>query len=52
MTNRPDALVSSLRRLAAQNLAEERPSRVVGWLFYTHPPVADRLAAARAAPDR
>ena len=48
VTGKPDALVSGLRRLATQSLAEERPSRVVEWLFHTHPPVSDRLAAARA----
>ena len=51
MTRNPEALASSLRRLAEQTLAEERPSRLVQWLFYSHPPTADRLAAARAAMD-
>ena len=50
LTKNPAALVSSLRRFGEQTLAEERPSRVVEWLFYTHPPMADRLSeAARAA---
>jgi len=49
LTKNPAALISSLRRLGEQNLAEKRPSRLVEWLFYTHPPVADRLAAAQAA---
>ena len=47
MTNRPDALASGLRRLAERSLAEERPSRMVQWLFHTHPPLVDRLEAAR-----
>ena len=51
LTQNPAALVSSLRRLGEQTLAEERPSRLVEWLFYTHPPMADRLAAARAATE-
>ena len=51
MTRNPAALVSSLRRFGEQTLAEERPSRVVEWLFYTHPPMADRLSAARAATE-
>lgn len=41
------AFISAMRRLAAQNLAEERPSRLARILFYTHPPVGERIAAAR-----
>ena len=49
VTGNPGALASGLRRLAAQRLAEERPSRLIEWLFYSHPPLSDRLAAARRA---
>ena len=35
-------------RIAAQNLAEEQPSRLVQWLFYSHPPIRERIAAAQA----
>jgi STE24 endopeptidase len=48
MTGRADAFVSAMRRLSAQNLAEERPSRVSEWLFYSHPPTSARIDAARA----
>ena len=48
LTRNPDAFISAMRRLGAQNLAEEDPSRVVQWLFYSHPPVRDRIAAAQA----
>jgi len=47
MTERPDAFVSAMRRLAAQNLAEERPSAATLWLFHTHPPFEQRIQAAR-----
>jgi hypothetical protein len=40
--------VSAMKRLAAQNLAEEQPSKIVQVLFYSHPPVRDRIAAAQA----
>jgi Zn-dependent protease with chaperone function len=40
-----------MRRLGAQNLAEEQPSRLVQWLFYSHPPLRDRIAAAQAFRD-
>lgn len=48
LTERPDAFVSALRRLAAQNMAEERPSAATLWLFHTHPPFEQRIQAARA----
>ena len=47
MTARPDAFVSAMRRLAAQNLAEARPSTATLWLFHTHPPFEQRIQAAR-----
>jgi Zn-dependent protease with chaperone function len=37
-----------MQRLAAQNLAEERPSRATLWLFHSHPPIQERIEAARA----
>ena len=36
-----------MRRLGAQNLAEEHPSKIVQWLFYSHPPIRERIAAAQ-----
>ena len=48
LTERPDAFVSAMRRLAAQNLAEARPSTATLWLFHTHPPFEQRIQAARA----
>jgi Zn-dependent protease with chaperone function len=36
-----------MRRLGAQNLAEDQPSRIVQWLFYSHPPIKERIAAAQ-----
>jgi STE24 endopeptidase len=48
LTRNPGAFISAMRRLGAQNLAEEHPSRLVQWLFYSHPPIRDRIAAAQA----
>jgi STE24 endopeptidase len=48
LTGNPAAFISAMKRLAAQNLAEEHPSRLVQVLFYSHPPVRDRIAAAQA----
>ena len=40
----PEAFVSAMKRLSQQNLAEDDPSPLVRWLFYSHPPIrrADR----------
>ncbi|HUE90334.1 MAG TPA: M48 family metallopeptidase [Vicinamibacterales bacterium] len=46
-TGQPDAFISAMKRLAQQNLAEENPSRLVQWLFYSHPPIHERIEAAR-----
>ena len=40
--------VSSMNKLAEQNLAEREPSRVVEILFHSHPAVGKRIAAAQA----
>lgn len=47
-TGNPAAFVSAMKRLSQQNLAEERPSAVARWLFYSHPPIRERIEAARA----
>jgi STE24 endopeptidase len=48
LTRNPHAFISAMRRLGAQNLAEDDPSKIVQWLFYSHPPVRERIAAAQA----
>jgi STE24 endopeptidase len=40
--------VSSMNKLAEQNLAERIPSRWVEWWFHSHPAIARRVAAAEA----
>jgi STE24 endopeptidase len=47
LTHNPDAFVSAMRRLGAQNLADEHPSRLVEWWFHSHPPLPQRIQAAR-----
>ena len=49
VTKKPAAFISGLRRLARQSLAEEHPSRLAELLFYSHPPLSDRLATANLA---
>ena len=46
LTRKPAAFVSAMKRLGAQNLAESKPSRIVQWLFYSHPPLEERIEAA------
>ena len=48
LTSNPAAFISAMKRLGAQNLAEEHPSIMVQWLFYSHPPLRERIAAAQA----
>ena len=48
LTKRPQAFISAMRRLGAQNLAEANPSRAALWLFHSHPSIDERVARARA----
>jgi len=50
LTRRPNAFISAMRRLGAQNLAEERPSSAVFWFFHTHPTIDERVAVAKQFP--
>jgi STE24 endopeptidase len=47
LTGNVSAFTSAVKRLAAQNLAEERPSSLSQAFFSSHPSIADRLEAAR-----
>ena len=47
-TRNPEAFVSAMKRLSQQNMAEDEPSPLVRVLFYSHPPIRERIAAARA----
>jgi glycerophosphoryl diester phosphodiesterase/Zn-dependent protease with chaperone function len=47
MTRQPEAFISAMKRLSQQNMAEEYPSRIVQWLFYSHPPIRERIDAAK-----
>lgn len=41
-----EPFVSSMNKLADQNLAERTPSKWVEWFFHSHPSISRRLAAA------
>lgn len=40
--------ISSMNKLAEQNLAERTPSKWVEWFFHSHPAISRRIAAAQA----
>ena len=40
--------VTSMNKLAEQNLAERNPSRFVEWFFHSHPAISKRISAAEA----
>jgi STE24 endopeptidase len=41
-----DPFISSMNKLAEQNLAERTPSKWVEWFFHSHPAISRRLSAA------
>jgi STE24 endopeptidase len=43
-----EPFISSMNKLAAQNLAERTPSKWVEWFFHSHPAISRRVAAAQA----
>jgi Zn-dependent protease with chaperone function len=47
ITRNAEAFVSAMKRLAAQNLAEEQPPAFVEWLLHSHPSTQSRIDAAR-----
>jgi STE24 endopeptidase len=46
-TEKPDAFESAMTRLANQNLADVDPEEWVVYLFYSHPPLRDRIQMAQ-----
>lgn len=47
LTADPEPAVRAFRRLALSNIADLRPPGPVVWLLYSHPPIEDRIEAAR-----
>ncbi len=43
-----EPFISSMNKLAEQNLAERTPSKWIEWLFHSHPAISRRVAAAAA----
>ena len=49
-TGKREAFASAFTRLANQNLGEVDPEKWVVFLFYSHPPLGDRIEKARRRP--
>ena len=45
-TGKTEAFASAFTRLANQNLGEVDPEKWVVWMFYSHPPLGERIAKA------
>jgi STE24 endopeptidase len=43
ITGNATAFISAMKKLANQNLADSTPPAWVVWLFYTHPPIGERV---------
>ena len=43
-----EPFISSMQKLADQNLAEREPNKAIEWLFHSHPSIGKRVAAAHA----
>ncbi|MCS6910283.1 MAG: M48 family metallopeptidase [Anaerolineales bacterium] len=48
VTHKPEAFASAFARLANQNLSDADPEAWAAFLFASHPPLRERIAAARA----
>ncbi|MGD2252580.1 MAG: M48 family metallopeptidase [Anaerolineales bacterium] len=48
LTNKPSAFADAMTRLANQNLAQVDPEPWVVFLFYSHPPLKERIRRARS----
>jgi STE24 endopeptidase len=40
--------ITAMKKLSAQNMSENTPSRLIEVLFHSHPPIAKRIAAANS----
>jgi len=43
MIQRAEPMVSALKRLAADNLANLTPHPMYAWFYYSHPPLVERI---------
>jgi STE24 endopeptidase len=48
-TGKKEAFISAMDKLANQNLSDRDPHPLIKFFFFDHPPIAERIAAARRA---
>ncbi len=48
ITGKPEVFISAMEKLARLNLSDRQPNPVVEFLFYSHPSIQKRVAAARS----
>jgi STE24 endopeptidase len=48
LTGTPDHMISALKRLAKDNLANLHPHPLFVWFYYSHPPLLERIANLQA----
>lgn len=46
-TNNPRAFISSMEKLAEQNLADKTPNKIIEYLFHSHPSIQKRIVSAQ-----
>jgi STE24 endopeptidase len=47
VTGDREAFVSLMKKLAQKNLADPNPPKLIRFLFYSHPPISERIAQAK-----
>ena len=48
LTGKTDAFVGAMRKLGRMNLSNPKPSALVKFMLYSHPPLAERIAFGRS----
>jgi STE24 endopeptidase len=48
LTGTPEPMISALKRLAKDNLANLHPHPLYAWFYYSHPPLLERIASLQA----
>lgn len=48
VTRDPDSFISLMEKLASQNLADRNPHPLVKFFFFDHPPIDERIQAAKS----
>ncbi len=47
LTNKPQAFIDSMNKLAYQNLADTKPNPIIHFILHNHPSISERVAMAK-----